>query len=95
VINTTTGAVNFGNLNSGQKTEYKIFKKAYRYAYVKLEIDGKTFTLQPIDYVGETVLKNGNYTYQIDVDVTQDQYSNINLTFIKEEHHLNLLTGNG
>ncbi len=68
VVNTTTGNVNFGNLSSGQKSEYKEFDKAYRYAFVELEIDGETYTLQPIDYVGETLLKNGIYTYQLDVN---------------------------
>ena len=84
VINTTTGDVNFGNLNSGEKTEYKEFNKAYRYAFVKLEIDGKTYTIQPIDYVGESTLKDGSYTYQIDVNNTQDQYTNLSLTLIEE-----------
>ena len=84
VINTTTGYVNFGNLNSGEKTEYKEFNKAYRYAFVKLEIDGKTYTIQPIDYVGESTLKDGSYTYQIDVNNTQDQYTNLSLTLIEE-----------
>jgi len=84
VINTTTGDVSFGNLNSGQKTEYKQFTKAYRYAFVKLEIDGKTYTIQPIDYVGETTLKDGIYTYQINVNNTQDQYTNLGLTLIEE-----------
>ena len=84
VINTTTGDVNFGNLNSGEKTEYKDFNKAYRYAFVKLEIDGKTYTIQPIDYVGESTLKDGSYTYQIDVNNTQDQYTNLSLTLIEE-----------
>jgi hypothetical protein len=84
VINTTTGDVNFGNLSSGQKTVYKVFNKAYRYAFIKLEIDGKTYTIQPIDYVGETALKNGSYTYQIDANDTQDQYANLNMTLIEE-----------
>jgi len=84
VINTTTGDVNFGNLNSGQKTDYNEFNKAYRYAFVKLEIDGKTYTIQPIDYVGETTLKDGSYTYEINVNNTQDQYTNLNLTLIEE-----------
>jgi uncharacterized protein YxeA len=44
VVNTTTGDTNFEDLNSGQKTEYKVFEKAYRYAFVELEIDGKTYT---------------------------------------------------
>jgi hypothetical protein len=59
VVNTSTKDVNFENINAGQKTEYKVFQKAYRYAFVKLEIDGETYTLQPIDYVGETPLENG------------------------------------
>lgn len=84
IINTSTGEVNFGDLNSGQKTAYKIFKKAYRYAFVKLEIDGKTYTIQPIDYVGETVLKDGRYTYQLNVNETQGQYTNLNLTLIED-----------
>ncbi|MCZ4222953.1 hypothetical protein [Pedobacter rhodius] len=84
VVNTSTGEVNFGDLNAGQKTEYKIFKKAYRYAFVKLEIDGKTYTIQPIDYVGETVLKDGRYTYQLNVNDRQGQYNKLDLTLIEE-----------
>lgn len=72
VVNTTTGNINFEDLNSGQKTEYKVFEKAYRYAYVELEIEGKTYKLQPTDYVGENSLENGNYTYQIDANDSQD-----------------------
>ncbi|RXQ92203.1 hypothetical protein EO244_11680 [Ancylomarina salipaludis] len=84
VVNTTTGDVNFENLKSGQKSEYKDFDKAYSYAFVELEIDGKTYTLQPIDYVGETLLKNGNYTYQLDANDTDDQYTKLSLTLIKD-----------
>ena len=84
VVNTTTGDVNFENLNSGQKTEYKVFEKAYRYAFVELEIDGKMYTLQPTDYVGETRLGNGKYTYQIEANDSQDQYGKLSLALIKD-----------
>ncbi|WP_428666785.1 hypothetical protein [Runella sp.] len=85
VVNTTTGNVNFEDLEAGQKSKYKDFDKAYRYAFVELKIDGKTYTLQPIDYVGETLLKKGNYTYQIDVNGTiNDRYSNLSLTLIED-----------
>lgn len=84
VINTTTGDVNFENPKSGQKSEYKLFDKAYRYSFVELEIAGKTYTLQPIDYVGETPLKNGNYTYQINSNETEEQYSKLSLTLIED-----------
>jgi hypothetical protein len=67
-INASGEMVEFGNLNSNSNSEYKIFDLAYRYAFVQFEIDGETFTLQPIDYVGETPLENGKYSYRINVN---------------------------
>jgi hypothetical protein len=84
VVNTTTGNSNFENLSSQQITAYKTFQTAYRYAFVELEIDGNTYTLQPIDYVGETPLENGNYTYQIDANDSLEQYGKLSLTLIVE-----------
>jgi hypothetical protein len=84
LVNTTTGNVNFEDLNSGQKSAYKEFEKAYRYAFVELEIDGKKYTLQPIDYVGETLLENGKYTYKIDANNSDDQYARLSLTLVED-----------
>jgi len=84
IIDTSTGEVNFENISSGQKTGYKTVEIAYRYAFVELEIDGKVYTLQPTDYVGETPLKKGNYTYEIDADDSQEQYRKLSLTLVKE-----------
>jgi hypothetical protein len=84
VVNTTTGNMNFENISSQQMTNFKTFQTAYRYAFVELEIDGQTFTLQPIDYVGETPLENGNYTYQIDANDSREQYGKLSLTLIEE-----------
>ena len=72
----------FGNVNQGEKSEYKVFKLAYRYGFVELEIDGSTYTIQPIDYVGETPLGSGKYTYQIDANDSQEQYGKLSLEFI-------------
>ena len=83
-INTGTGEVDFGDLGSGKQTEYRKFNKGYRYAFVKLEIDGKAYIIQPIDYVGEKVLKAGRYTYQISFNENQGQYSSLNLKLIEE-----------
>ena len=83
-VNTSTGNVDFEDINTEQNTDYKTFETAYRYAFIELEIDGKTYTLQPIDYVGETPLENGNYTYEIDANNSQDQYGKLNLTLIEE-----------
>lgn len=82
-VNTSTGNVNFENLSPGQNTTYKIFEEAYSYAFIELQIDGKTYILQPLDYVGETPLEKGNYTYQINANDSQVQYGKLSLTLIK------------
>ncbi|WP_163410104.1 hypothetical protein [Flavobacterium ajazii] len=83
-VNTSTGNVNFDNINPGQNTGYKVFSKAYSYAFVELQIDGKTYTLQPIDYVGETTLEKGNYTYEITANDSQERYGKLMLKLIKD-----------
>ena len=67
-VNASGEMVEYGNLNSDSNSEYKFFDLAYKYAFVEFEIDGETFTLQPIDYVGETPLENGKYSYKINVN---------------------------
>ena len=57
----------FGNIAAQETSDYILFENAYRYAYVKVEIEGEFLVLQPVDYVGESNLKSGNYTYQIGV----------------------------
>jgi len=84
IVDTGTGKVSFGDLDAGKNTAYKKFSKAYRYAFVQLEINGQTYTLQPIDYVGEVPLKDGRYAYQISVNGNQGQYSNLSLKLIEE-----------
>ena len=85
IINTTTGNVSFEDINSGEKTAYKIFEKAYRYAYVQLEIDGAMYIIQPIDYVGETPLKGGTYTYEINANESDEQYGRLSITLIEDD----------
>jgi hypothetical protein len=75
-VNTTGDIVNFGDLNSNSKSDYKIFNLAYKYAFIEFLIDGETFTIQPIDYVGETPLENGKYSYEINID-PNSQFSKI------------------
>lgn len=66
-INPLNELTQFGDLASGAKTGYQPFERAYRYAYVRLFIDGNEFIIQPIDYIGETPLGPGTFTYKIDV----------------------------
>ena len=82
IVNTYNKNTNYENLNSNQKSAFKTVELAYRYAFVELQISGKTYTLQPIDYVGETALENGNYTYKI--TVSSHSYQELSLEFIKD-----------
>lgn len=73
----------FGKLKSGTVTEYRIFESAYKYNYVRLAINDEVFKLTPIDYVGETPLGNGYFTYLIKVrDLAQKTLS---IETIKDE----------
>lgn len=74
----------FNNLNSSETSEYQVFDYAYSYDFIELEIDGKTYTIQPIDFVGESKLKNGNYTYAIDANSSEEQYGKLSIVLIKE-----------
>jgi|AntRauTorckE6833_2_1112554.scaffolds.fasta_scaffold06021_3 hypothetical protein len=62
------GEIVFGDIKSGEMSIYKDIERAYRYAYVETEIQGKKAVLQPIDYVGESYLSPGLYTYILNVE---------------------------
>lgn len=84
LVNTASVEVNFDNLKAGDKTVYRTFERAYRYGFIELLIDGETYTIQPIDYVGEKLLKEGNYTYQIDANESNKQYGKLILTLVED-----------
>ncbi len=84
LVNTSGTEQNFGNININQGSDYKSFDFAYRYAFIELKIDGNTYTLQPIDYVGETKLDNGKYTYEVNAANNGSQYSRLTLTLIED-----------
>lgn len=84
VLNTSFANVGFGDLESGGITDYKEFSVAYHYAFVELFIDGNVFTLQPIDYVGETPLKKGHYTYEVDAGVADGRYDKLSIRLVED-----------
>jgi hypothetical protein len=62
--------VSYGALAPNESSSYRRVEHAYRYAYVEIEVDGEEHILQPIDYVGETPLSRGKYTYRLDLEAT-------------------------
>lgn len=76
------GLVGFTDLAAGEFSGFEEFQLAYRYAYVELQIDGTTYYIQPIDFVGETPLSPGKYTYQISADDSTSPYGRISMGLV-------------
>ncbi len=83
MINVGSGNNFFEDLDAGQTSNYQVFDYAYWYGNVGLNIDGDTFSIQIIDYVGETPLSNGKYTFEINANNSQDQFGKLTSEMIK------------
>lgn len=57
-------------LGPDEYSDYLEFETAYTYAFIQITSGEGIFTLQPIDFVGETPLPLGFYTYELDVTDT-------------------------
>lgn len=55
------------NIASGGYSPYLEYEVAYRYNYIRIEANEESYVLQPIDYVGETPLPVGFYTYELSI----------------------------
>ena len=61
--------ISYGSIRANSASDYRDVSKAYRYAYIEVELGGEELVLQPIDYVGENLLRSGRYTYVLNVTV--------------------------
>ncbi len=84
LVNTNGGENNYGNISASKTTKYGGFDFAYRYAFVELKINGQIFTIQPIDYVGETKLTPGKYTYEIGANDSAQRYGKLTIKLFKD-----------
>lgn len=53
----------FGDIRSGESTEFHSMQHVYRYAAVSVETPSGSMAFWPIDYVGERQLSQGRYMY--------------------------------
>jgi len=65
------------NIGADSFSDYLEYEEAYRYAFVEIDTAGTKYTLQPIDFVGETPLSPGFYTYELELGAS----GNITLDF--------------
>jgi hypothetical protein len=63
------GRVNYGSIRANSTSEYRGISTAYRYAYIEVAVAGEELVIQPIDYVGESLLASGRYTYVLNVTI--------------------------
>ncbi|NJB70691.1 hypothetical protein GGR42_001153 [Saonia flava] len=66
------------NIAPDKFSEYLEYETAYRYAYIQIKSGAEVYTLQPFDFVGETPLAIGVYTYELDID----EEGNVLLNFV-------------
>jgi len=59
----------FGNLESGESSEYKVTESASRAVFIELIISDSTYTIQPIDDLGDGILEDGKYTLTVDAEL--------------------------
>ena len=55
------------NVSPDSFTEYLQYEEAYRSAFIEIRSGAETYVLQPIDFVGETPLPIGLYTYALNI----------------------------
>ena len=80
IVTPRLDVISYGDVPSGFITPYQKYQEAFRYEYVELQIEGETFIIQPIDWVGETLLTPGNYTYIIEANQSTGTYDRLQLT---------------
>jgi len=66
------------NLAPDAYSAYLEYELAYSYAYIEIKSGEDTFVLQPIDFVGESELPLGFYTYELNVNEEGD----VSLNFV-------------
>jgi hypothetical protein len=66
--NLVVNRVQFGDLEKYRASRYQRLDGAYQYGAVSFRVNGKDFRVTPIDFVGETPLRAGQYTYLVSID---------------------------
>lgn len=72
---------NVGTVLAGESSSFHVFDTAYEYGYVKAMINGKEYVAQPVDFVGETPLSPGQYSYLVSIFDGTTSPGTLNTTF--------------
>ena len=72
----------FARIEPGEATDYVPVNNAYPYGYLEVTVDGARRVIQPIDYVGESYIGEGRFTYVITIEPGT---LNPNTTLVKDD----------
>jgi len=73
-VNFTGGGKDYGNIDVQHASAYKDFDTAYHYGHVHAEAGGQAYELAPVDFMGETPVAGGKYTYYLDLENISGEY---------------------
>ncbi|HEY3337539.1 MAG TPA: META domain-containing protein [Propionicimonas sp.] len=59
--------VDYGPVPAGSASAYEVVELAYSSTYLEVVAGGKTYKYQPIDFMGESELPIGRYSYALDL----------------------------
>jgi hypothetical protein len=68
------GPAHYGDIANGDVSPYLSWGPAYRYARVKVRAADQTYRIMPEDYVGETSLGVGKFTYVLALSDPDSEY---------------------
>ena len=74
--------IKFARIDGGEVTNYVPVANAYSYGYLDVLVDGARRVIQPIDYVGESYIGEGRFTYVISIDPST---LNPSMTLMKDD----------
>jgi hypothetical protein len=69
--------IDYGSIASGHYSEFASVELAYRYTHIIAITETDTIDWEPVDYVGETPLSPGKYSYALDFIEGQKDVSKI------------------
>lgn len=69
VFSSRGNELRFGNLESGDSSKFKVTEAASRVVFIELIISDSTYTIQPIDDLGDGILEDGKYTLVVDAEL--------------------------
>lgn len=76
--------VSYEDLEAGSISEYQTFESSYSYMFVQLVIHQDTLLIQPIDFVGESLIRGGDYTYEIDANFENNDVGILNAVLVRD-----------